>query len=129
MSEELVTIATYNHPADCEIAKARLASEGIMSYAYNEKTIQVDPLLSPALGGVILKVGKDDVEKAMHIFEQPVEVDEEYREFFKETSEDILYKKEQQDLQTRNQNLLKWGCLGAIFVLALFFFISIFFSQ
>ena len=126
MSEELVTIATYNHPADCEIARARLESEGIVSYAYNEKTIQVDPLLSPALGGVILKVGKDDVERAKQVFEQPVEIDEEYQEFFKETSEDILYRKEQQDLQTRNQNVLKWGCLGVIIVLVLFFAISIF---
>lgn len=129
MSEELVTIATYNHPADCEIAKARLESEGIMSYAYNEKTIQVDPLLSSALGGVLLKVAKADVERAMQIFEQPVEVDEEYREFFKETSEDIIYKKEQQDIQTRTQNVLKWGCLGAIIVLVLLFVVSIFVSK
>lgn len=129
MSEELVTIATYNHPADCEIAKARLASEGIMSYAYNEKIIQVDPLLSPALGGVILKVGKDDLERAKLIFEQPVEVDEEYREFFKETSEDVIYKKEQEAIQARNQNVMKWGCLGALIAIALFFVITIFLSR
>jgi hypothetical protein len=124
MSEELVTIATFNHPADCEVIRARLESEGIISFAFNEKTIQVDPLLSAALGGVMLKVGKEDAEKAMEILKQPVEVDEEYKEFFKETPEDIIFKKEQVETQKRTQNFMKWGCLGVIIALVLGIIIS-----
>lgn len=120
MSEELVTIATYTYSGDCDVTRARLESEGIISYAYNEKTIQVDPLLSAALGGVILKVGKDDAERAMEILNQAAEVDDEYKELFKETPEDVIYNKEQEANQKRTQNVMKWGCIGVIiFVVAI----------
>jgi len=119
MSEELVTVATYTHPNDSVVAKALLDSEGIMCFLSNANTVLVDPLISNAIGGVQLKVRASDVEKSKALLSQPMEVGEEYTEMFKEDAEDIIYKKEQQELEKRKQNALKWGCIGAIIVLVI----------
>lgn len=69
MQHELVTIATFNLPTQVALLRSRLESEGIECFLDNELTIQTDPLLSPALGGVRLNVMEKDVEQARLILE------------------------------------------------------------
>ncbi len=63
----LVTILTIPFPGNVSIIKARLESEGIECYTKDDTTIQVDPLISNAVGGVKLQVREEDVPQAMEI--------------------------------------------------------------
>ena len=67
MSETFKTIARYQYSSEAHIAKGRLEAEGIEVFMADSYTIDTDPLVSQAIGGVKLKVKKDDVIKAKHI--------------------------------------------------------------
>ena len=63
----LVTIWTFPYQHQLLIIRGRLEAEGIVTYAQDELTIQVDPLYSNALGGIKLMVNEDDVTRANEI--------------------------------------------------------------
>ena len=67
---KLVTILSIPFPRQIHVVKARLESEGIECFTKNELTIQTDPLLSNALGGIQLQVKEEDVEAAVKILEE-----------------------------------------------------------
>lgn len=60
-------IASFQYASEAYLIKAKLESEGIEVLLQNEQTINSDPLLSHAIGGVKLFVYKEDVEKAFQI--------------------------------------------------------------
>lgn len=62
-----ITIKTFSYPAEAFLIKSRLEAEGIECLLKDELTIQVDPLLSNAIGGVKLQVKESDVEDAMKV--------------------------------------------------------------
>ncbi len=49
------------------LAKVRLESEGISVILENENTVLANPLYSYALGGVVLRVAEDDLERSKEI--------------------------------------------------------------
>jgi predicted RNA-binding Zn-ribbon protein involved in translation (DUF1610 family) len=69
MSQSLIEIANYQFSSEAYLFKGKLESEGIEVFLQNENTINTDPLLSNALGGVKIFVNSEDVLKARHILD------------------------------------------------------------
>jgi len=61
------TIAKFTYTSEALIIKGRLESDGIEVFLADNLTIDTDPLISNAIGGVKLKVLTEDVEKAREI--------------------------------------------------------------
>ena len=70
MVNEFYTVTTSTYPADIQILKGKLESEGIPVFLRDENTINTDPLISDAIGGVKLQVYKTDKEKAIALYKQ-----------------------------------------------------------
>lgn len=60
-------IAEFQYATEAIICKGKLESEGIEVFIKDHHTINADPLLSKAIGGVRLLVKKEDYEKALKI--------------------------------------------------------------
>ncbi|KAA5827279.1 DUF2007 domain-containing protein [Algibacter amylolyticus] len=69
MAETFTTVAKFQYSAEAQIVKGRLVAEGIKVFLFDNLTIDTDPLVSNAIGGVKLKVLSTDVIKARHILE------------------------------------------------------------
>ena len=67
MSDIFKTIARFQYSTEAQIVRGRLESDGIKVFLQDAVTIDTDPLVSNAIGGVKLKVRRDDVMKAKHI--------------------------------------------------------------
>jgi len=78
MIDNYKVLTIFPYSTEAQITKSKLESEGISVMLLDEKTIDSDPLISQAIGGVKLLVSDDDFEKALHIFNEirPYEVDE-----------------------------------------------------
>ncbi|MEL6304558.1 MAG: DUF2007 domain-containing protein [Bacteroidota bacterium] len=70
MKQEFFTLGTFEFPADVQIIKGKLESEGIPVFLRDETTINSDPLISAAIGGVKLQVYSVDRERAKLIFDE-----------------------------------------------------------
>lgn len=67
MSDTFKTIARFPYTSEAQIIKGRLEAEGISVFLSDNLTIDTDPLVSQAIGGVKLKVLAQDALKAQHI--------------------------------------------------------------
>lgn len=65
--ENLITIATFEYSSEAYIIKGKLESEGITTFMADNFTIDADPLLSNAIGGVKIKVKESQKEKALKV--------------------------------------------------------------
>ncbi len=65
-----VIFRSFDNYIYANILLLRLKSEGIECYLKDENTITIDPLLSPALGGIKLMVRETDLLKATNILEE-----------------------------------------------------------
>ncbi|MDX1364997.1 putative signal transducing protein [Arenibacter latericius] len=65
---EFYTLATFEYVADVQILKGRLESDGIPVFLRDEYTLNSDPMISNAIGGVKLQVYYSDKEKATEIY-------------------------------------------------------------
>ncbi|BFP41519.1 hypothetical protein FGF1_23640 [Flavobacteriaceae bacterium GF1] len=70
MKNEFYTITSSTYPADIQILKGKLESEGIQVFLRDENTVNTDPLISDAIGGVKLQVYESEKEKAIAIYKQ-----------------------------------------------------------
>lgn len=70
MSEKFYTIASFDYPADVQILKGKLESEGIPVFLKDEHTLNSDPLISNAIGGVKLQVYTRDKKQALEIYDE-----------------------------------------------------------
>ena len=69
MKQSLIEIANYQFSSEAYLFKGKLESEGIEVFLQNENTINTDPLLSTALGGVKLFVNSEDVLQSRQILD------------------------------------------------------------
>jgi DNA-directed RNA polymerase subunit RPC12/RpoP len=69
MQDTFVTIARFPYSTEAQIVKGRLEADGIKVFLSDNITIDTDPLVSQAIGGVKLKVLAKDEEKARAIFQ------------------------------------------------------------
>ncbi len=67
MSNTFITVARFNYSSEAQIIKGRFEADGIKVFLADEFTIDTDPLVSQAIGGVKLKVLKEDSLKAKNI--------------------------------------------------------------
>ncbi len=63
----LITIKTFNDGISSHIVKARLESEGIQCFVYDENIVTLNPLYNIAVGGVKLKINEEDRERALTV--------------------------------------------------------------
>lgn len=66
----LITIARFQYTSEALIIQGKLESEGIQTFLADSTTINTDPLVSNAIGGVKLQVWENDLEKAKTILDQ-----------------------------------------------------------
>jgi len=69
MSDKFKTIARFQYSAEAQIIKGRLEAEGIKVFLSDNFTIETDPLVSNAIGGIKMKVLTQDAMEAQHILE------------------------------------------------------------
>lgn len=67
MKDTFTTIATFPYSSEAQIVKGKLQSEGIQVYLADEYTIDSDPLISQAIGGVKIQVLTTQKEEAISI--------------------------------------------------------------
>jgi hypothetical protein len=70
MEPQFALIGIYQYSSEAIIFKGKLESEGITVYMHDNITIDTDPLISNAIGGVKLFVRQEEVEKAQGILSQ-----------------------------------------------------------
>jgi hypothetical protein len=68
MNDNYTTLAVFEFSTEAYVTKSKLDSEGIRTMLMDEKTIDTDPLLSQAIGGVKLLIHKEDKERAVAIY-------------------------------------------------------------
>ncbi|MDN3665122.1 DUF2007 domain-containing protein [Algibacter miyuki] len=67
MNDTFKTIARFQYSAEAQIIKGRLEADGIQVFLFDNLTIDTDPFVSNAIGGVKLKVLSYQAEEAEHI--------------------------------------------------------------
>ena len=70
MNNALITIATFDYGHELQILKSILESEGIQCFTKDENTVNTDPLVTFAIGGVKLLVNELDLRQALVIKEK-----------------------------------------------------------
>lgn len=78
---ELITIKTFDNSIDLHIVKARLESEGVTCFIFDENIVSLNPLYNITVGGIKLKVREEDVSKAIAVLREiealPLTTDED----------------------------------------------------
>lgn len=70
MNDNYKILAVFEYSAEAHVTKSRLDSEGFDAMLMDATTIDSDPLISGAIGGVKLLVHKNDFEKAVEIYNE-----------------------------------------------------------
>jgi hypothetical protein len=72
-SESLVTIATFSFPTEAYLLQGKLESEAIWSTVVDAETVTMNWLWSNAIGGVKLKVRREDVSRARELIRPAID--------------------------------------------------------
>lgn len=70
MRDNYTILTVFEYSTEAHLVKSRLDSDDIRTLLMDEKTIDSDPLISQAIGGVKLLVHNDDLEKALTIYNE-----------------------------------------------------------
>lgn len=70
MDKKFTKIGSYQYSSEASIVKGRLEAEGIEVFMADSLTIDTDPLVSNAIGGVKLYVNTLQVTKAAGVLDQ-----------------------------------------------------------
>ncbi len=70
MNDSFTTIAVFQYSAEAQIIKGKLEAENIKVFLADEYTVDTDPLVSNAIGGVKLKVYTEQVDVAKNIIKK-----------------------------------------------------------
>ncbi len=69
MKEQFKTVAIFQYSAEALIIKGRLEAEGIQVFMKDMHTIDTDPIVSNAIGGVKIRVNAKDEALALQVLE------------------------------------------------------------
>ncbi len=69
MKEKFTKIAVFQYSSEAQIIKSRLEAEGVEVFLFDQFTVDTDPLVSNAIGGIKLKVWTEDEDKAKNILQ------------------------------------------------------------
>lgn len=67
MKETFSKIAVFQYSSEAQIIKSRLEAEGLEVFLFDQFTVDTDPLVSNAIGGIKLKVWAEDEARALRI--------------------------------------------------------------
>jgi hypothetical protein len=70
MNGAYTILAVFDYSTEANLVKSKLDSEDIRTMLMDEKTVDSDPLISQAIGGVKLQVHNDDLVKAVKIYNE-----------------------------------------------------------
>lgn len=70
MEDKFYMLGSFEFAADVQIIKGKLESEGIPVFLRDENTLNSDPLISNAIGGVKLQVYTKDKDRALKIYNE-----------------------------------------------------------
>ena len=70
MNDNFKILAVFNYSTEAHVTKSRLDSDGFETMLMDETTIDTDPLVSNAIGGVKLLVHKKDFDKAALVYNE-----------------------------------------------------------
>lgn len=70
MREDYTILAVFEYSTEAQVVKSKLDSENISTMLMDEKTIDSDPLISQAIGGVKLLVLNNHLEKASKVYNE-----------------------------------------------------------
>jgi hypothetical protein len=70
MNNNFKILAVFEFSTEAHVTKSRLDSEGFTTMLMDEKTIDTDPLISNAIGGVKLLVHNKDFKNAAEIYNE-----------------------------------------------------------
>lgn len=70
MNDNYSILDVFEFSAEAQIAKSKLDAEGVRTLFMDEKTIDSDPLISGAIGGVKLLVHNEDIIIAKRIYSE-----------------------------------------------------------
>lgn len=78
-NKKFTTVGIFQYSAEAQIIKGRLESDGIEAFLSDNLTIDVDPMVSNAIGGIKLNVLTSQANEAKSILDviQPYAVDDE----------------------------------------------------
>lgn len=68
MTDTFTTLAVFEYSTEAHVLKSKLDAENIPTILQDESTVDADPLISQAIGGVKLQVLSKDLEKAAAIY-------------------------------------------------------------
>lgn len=68
MIDNYTILVTFPYSTEAQVTKAKLEAEGIRVMLLDEKTVDSDPLISQAIGGVKLLIHNDNVKEAIKIY-------------------------------------------------------------
>jgi hypothetical protein len=68
MNDNYKILALFEYSSEAYVTKSKLDSKQLKTMLMDEATIDSDPLISGAIGGVKLLVHKDDFDKAVEIY-------------------------------------------------------------
>jgi len=67
---ELITLKTFDNYIEAHLLKTKLESESIYCFLQDESVVATNPLYSFAVGGIKLKVKKEDFDTALKIIKE-----------------------------------------------------------
>ena len=67
MTQAFTTVAVFTYSSEAKIIQGRLEAEGIPTFLFDDLTIDTDPFVSNAIGGVKLRVASENAERAQEI--------------------------------------------------------------
>ena len=70
MINEFYTVTTFEYTAEARVMQGKFMSEGIEVFLRDQYTVDVDPLVSNAIGGVKLQVHLQDKEAAIALYNE-----------------------------------------------------------
>ena len=70
INQQFYILGSFEYVADVQVIKSKLESEGIPVFLRDENTLNMDPLISSAIGGVKLSVYSKDKERAQEIYNE-----------------------------------------------------------
>ncbi len=68
MNNNYTILTVFEYSTEAYVTKSKLDSEGVKTMLMDETTIDSDPLISGAIGGVKLLVHNDNLQKASEIY-------------------------------------------------------------
>ena len=68
MHDNYTVLDTFEYSSEAQVTKTKLEAEGLQVMLMDEKTVDSDPLISQAIGGVKLLVHNDDLTDAKRIY-------------------------------------------------------------